>query len=114
MSVATLSGDGTIAYAATPDGRILRISVPSGDTDELAGRTPPVNGLQNTGVGWVNWITGAALSAGETLPQVQVGDLPAPVITASSSLVKFQIPWEIRPGKQAEIRLQYGTPPPFE
>src|ERR1039458_996381 len=114
VNAATLSGDGTIAYAATPDGRILRISVPSGNMDELAGRTPQVNGLQNTAVGSVNWITGAALSAGETLPQVQVGDLPAPVISASPSLVKFQIPWEIRTGQPAEIRLQYGTPPPFE
>jgi uncharacterized protein (TIGR03437 family) len=114
VSAATLSGDGTIAYAATPDGRILRISVPSGKMDELAGRTPQLIQLQNPAVGSVNWISGAALSATGTLPQVLVGDVPAPVISAEPTLVKFQIPWEVHPGQPSEIRLQYGPPPPFE
>jgi uncharacterized protein (TIGR03437 family) len=115
VSAATLSGDGTIAYASTPDGRILRISVPSGNMGELAGRTPQLTQLQNSAVGSVNWISGTALSdGGDTLPRVLVGELSAPVISAESTLMKFQIPWEVRTGVPSEIRLQYGTPPPFE
>jgi uncharacterized protein (TIGR03437 family) len=114
VNAATLSGGGTIVYAATPDGRILRISVPSGDIDELAGPTPQVLGIQNYAVGSVNWISGAALSAGDAVPEVLVGNLPAPVINAEPTLVKFQIPWEVPPGGPIEIRVQYGPPPPFE
>jgi uncharacterized protein (TIGR03437 family) len=36
------------------------------------------------------------------------------VISAQPSLVKFQIPWETPVDKPVEIRLAYGTPPPFE
>jgi uncharacterized protein (TIGR03437 family) len=109
-----LSGDNTTAYAATPLGRILRISVPSGKIDELAGPTPQLYQLQNTASGSVNWISGAALTAGGALPKVQVGDFEAPVISAEPALVKFQIPWEVRPGHDVEVRLQHGDPPPFE
>jgi uncharacterized protein (TIGR03437 family) len=109
-----LSGDNTTALAATPLGRIIRISVPSGKIDELAGPTPQLNQIQNTASGSVSWISGAALAAGGTLPKVQVGDFEAPIISAESALVKFQIPWEVRPGQNVEVRLQYGDPPPFE
>jgi len=111
---ATLSGDATTAYAATPQGRILRISIPSSQIEELAGPTPQLFQLQNSAAGSVNWISGATLVSGSAVPQVQVGNLQAPVIAATPSLVKFQIPWEIQPRDKVEVRVQWGLPPPFE
>ena len=114
VTAATLSGNGAIAYVGTPDGRILRISVPSGNIDELAGRTPQLTATENYAPGSVNWISGAALSGDSAQPRVMVGDLEAPLISAQPALVKFQIPWEIPAGRPVEIRLAYGSPPPFE
>jgi uncharacterized protein (TIGR03437 family) len=113
VNIATLSGDGSLAYAGTPKGRILRFSVPSGKIDEISGATPQLSGLQTVAVGSVTWVSGAALSDG-THPKMMVGDREAPVISAQSSLVKFQIPWETPVDKPVEIRVAYGTPPPFE
>jgi uncharacterized protein (TIGR03437 family) len=113
-NTATLSGDGSLAYAGTPDGRILRIVVASGRIEELAGRTPQLMALQTVAVGSVSWISGLALSSHQEHPKVMVGNREAPVISAQPTLVKFQIPWEIPVGQPAEIRLEHGSPPPFE
>ena len=114
VASATLSGDAATVYAGTPMGRMLRVSVPSGKIDELAGPTPQLYQLQNSAPGSVNWIAGAALRSGAALPKVQVGDFEAPVVSAEPSLVKFQIPWEVRPGQQMEVRVQDGATAPFE
>jgi uncharacterized protein (TIGR03437 family) len=108
-----LSGDGSLAYAGTPNGRILRFSVPSGKMDEVSGATPQLNGLQTVAVGSVTWVLGTALSDG-THPMITAGDREAPVISAQPSLVKFQIPWETPVDEPVEVRLAYGPPPPFE
>jgi uncharacterized protein (TIGR03437 family) len=113
VNIATLSGDGSLTYAGTPNGRILRISVPSGKIDEISGATPQLMTLQTVAVGSVTWVLGAALSDGSH-PKMTVGDREAPVISAQPSLVKFQIPWEIPADKPAEIRLEFGPAPPFE
>ncbi len=114
VNTATLSGDGSVAFAGTPDGRILRILAASGRIEELAGRTPHLMALQTVAVGSVTWISGAALSEHNAHPRMMAGDLEAPVISAQPALVKFQIPWEVPAGQPVEIRLEYGSPPPFE
>jgi len=113
VNIATLSGDGSLAYAGTPNGRILRVAVASGNIDEISGATPQLNGLQTVAVGSVTWVFGTAISDG-THPRIMVGDREAPVISAQPSLVKFQIPWETPADKAVEVRLAYGPPPPFE
>jgi uncharacterized protein (TIGR03437 family) len=114
VTAATLSGNGAITYVGTPDGRILRIAIPSGKVEELAGATPQLTATENYAPGSVNWISGAALARDSAQPRVMAGDLEAPVISAQPALVKFQIPWEIPAGRAVEIRLSYGSPPPFE
>ena len=42
----TLSGDGAVAYAATPLGRLLRINVESGATSQLSGPIPLIADLK--------------------------------------------------------------------
>jgi uncharacterized protein (TIGR03437 family) len=113
VNIATLSGDGSLAYAGTPNGRILRVAVATGNSDEISGATPQLNTLETVAVGSVTWVSGAALSDG-THPKIRIGDREAPVISAQPSVVKFQIPWETLVNQAVEIRIEYGSPPPFE
>lgn len=69
---------------------MLRIAVAAGKIGELAGATPQLDQIQNSASGSVNWISGAALTAGGNFPKLLLGDLEAPVISAAPSLVKFQ------------------------
>lgn len=121
----TLSGDGTVAYAATPLGRLLQIDVATGATSQLSGPIPLITGLQpcappnlscSLGLGAVApgsvvWMYGSAF--GET-PSVLVNGLKAPVFVSSDGYVRTQIPWEAPVNERISFVVENGNPQPFE
>jgi uncharacterized protein (TIGR03437 family) len=59
---AILSGDGSTAYAVTLGGRLIKITVASGEIDEVIPRTPYVDAGQGTAPGRLTTFTGEGLS----------------------------------------------------
>lgn len=104
---AVISGDGSVVYAATGDGRLVKIQIESGDQTEIIGRTPSVADPHLfPDAGMAAWVTGVALSGVSidgTAPfgaklggvSVRVGEREAPVLTVSPTLVRFLIPWDV-------------------
>jgi uncharacterized protein (TIGR03437 family) len=124
----TLSGDGTVAYAATPLGRLLRIDVESGATGQLNGPIPLISDLQpcaapylscslTTGAvapGSVVWMDGSAFAANGEAPSVLVNGIKAPVFVSSNSYVRTQIPWGTPVNERVSFVVENGDPQPFE
>jgi len=107
IASATLSGDGTIAYAVTNGGKLLRIDALSGLVTQLVGPSPVVQQMHGGATaGSLNTIRGAALSANQatasTFPlpaslggaQVIINGTAVPILSVSPSSITFQIPWE--------------------
>lgn len=124
VSTAILSGDGTVAYAATPIGRLLRIDVVTGATEELIPRTPFITAIEGGAApGSLSFMYGTGLSetvavADTPLPEslggveVRLGGLPMPILLVAPNDVRFQIPFEIEPG---DFPVGIATPEgPFE
>ncbi len=120
----TLSGDGTVAYAATPLGRLLRIDVASGATGQLNGPIPLISDLEpcafyvscTLGTGAVApgsdvWLDGSAF--GES-PSVLVNGVKAPVFVGSDSYARIQIPWQAPVNERISFVVENGNPQPFE
>jgi uncharacterized protein (TIGR03437 family) len=123
----TLSGDGTVAYAATPLGRLLRIDVQSGATGQLNGPIPFISDLQPcasyvscflpTGAvapGSVMWMDGSAFAGNGGATSVSVNGIKAPVFVSSDSYVRFQIPWETPVNERISFVVENGDPQAFE
>jgi uncharacterized protein (TIGR03437 family) len=120
----TLSGDGTVAYAATPAGRLLRIDVASGATSQLNGPIPLISDVEpcsfyvscNLGTGAVApgsdvWLDGSAFS---DAPSVLVNGIKAPVFVGSDTYARIQIPWEAPVNERISFVVENGNPQPFE
>ena len=124
----TLSGDGTVAYAATPLGRLLRIDVGSGATSQLNGPIPFISDLQpcappylfcslGTGAvapGSVVWMDGSAFAGSGGAVSVLVNGIKAPVFVSSDSYVRLQNPWEAPVNERISFVVENGNPQPFE
>jgi uncharacterized protein (TIGR03437 family) len=123
----TLSGDGTVAYAATPLGRLLRIDVGSGATSQLNGPIPFISDLQpcafyasctlGTGAvapGSVVWMDGLAFAGKGEATSVLVNGIKTPVFVSSDSYVRTQIPWEAPVNERISFVVENGNPQAFE
>ena len=122
----TLSGDGTVAYAATPLGRLLRIDVESGATSQLNGPIPLISDLQPcfyascrlgteaVAPGSVVWMDGSAFTSSRGAVSVLVNGIKAPVFVSSDSYVRTQIPWETPVNERISFVVENGNPQPFE
>src|ERR1022692_2629537 len=122
----TLSGDGTVAYAATPLGRLLRIDVESGLTSQLNGPIPFISDLQPcyyascrlsteaVAPGSVVWMYGSAFTGSGGAVSVLVNGIKAPVFVSSDSYVRTQIPWEAPVNERISFVVENGNPQPFE
>ncbi len=110
INEAILAGDGSVAYAASRDGRLLRIDLTTGTVRDLTGRSPLITVRQGAAApGSMNWIQGLGL-AGTTevatypLPdslagvRVKLGGLRARVLLVSPTEVRYQIPFETAAG----------------
>jgi len=123
ISEAILSGNGNLVYAVSRLGRLLRISVSSGQTAELIPRTPSVAYLAGAQVrGSLNWLFGTALAdstavAQPPLPaelaqvQVKLNDRPLPLLLVSPQEIRYQIPWDAAIGLENSLELISGNSP---
>jgi uncharacterized protein (TIGR03437 family) len=120
----TLSGDGTVAYAATPLGRLLRIDVGSGATSQLNGPIPFISDLQPCAFyasctlgteavapGSAVWMDGSAFTSSGGAVSVLVNGIKAPVFVSSDSYVRTQIPWEAPVNERISFVVENGTQP---
>jgi len=123
IAEAILSGNGNLVYAVTRLGRLLRISVSSGQTAELIPRTPLITYVAGAAVrGSLNWMYGTALAdstavAQPPLPadlagvQVKLNDRPLPLLAVSPQEIRYQIPWDAAIGLENSLELISGNSP---
>ncbi len=95
VQTATLSGDGTIAYLVTLNGKLLKIDTRSGVSHSLLGNQPVVTSYDPPVAGSYNRIFGSGFP---NSPQVLINGAPIPIISSSASEIDVQIPWETPPG----------------
>jgi uncharacterized protein (TIGR03437 family) len=120
----TLSGDGMVAYAATPLGRLLRVDVVSGATSQLNSPIPLISDVEpcsfyvscNLGTGAVApgsvvWLDGSAFG---DAPSVLVNGIKAPVFVSSDTYARIQIPWETPVNERISLVVENGNSPPLE
>lgn len=108
IAEATISGDGLVAWAATKDGRLIRVDGLSGETQALLSSAPQASSPESTvwAPGSRYRLEGAGLG-GMTL-RWQGVDLP--VILAADDDIEFTVPWEAALGQgKLEIE-QPGSP----
>lgn len=94
VQAATLSADGSVAWAVTRSGALQHIDTHTGEIYEAIENTP--NELSKTGAyvpGSANVITGYSL-AGDDPVRLTLNDLEMPLLSVSSTRIAFQIPWE--------------------
>jgi len=133
ISEVALSGDGRTVFAATGQGRLIRVDAASGSVTELVPRTPWITNSPNQpgvqtdlfdGVapGSLIPLTGTGLSAstqssGAPLPRaladvrIRIAGFDAVLQTVSPSLVWFQVPWEVPPQEGASLEYVSGDSP---
>ncbi len=109
-----LSGDGTVAFAATGQGRLLRIDVATGDVAELVPRSPAITSLTPVSPGSAVRLQGTGLAAPEDATasvRVRIGGLDAPVQSAAAGEVWVQTPWEVAVQDAATFEYISGDSP---
>jgi uncharacterized protein (TIGR03437 family) len=141
---AVLSGDGTIGYAVTSQGRLLRISVASATVQELIPRTPFFNPLGAFGTTSVQFALGYPVSSGPSLApgklvslpgvgfstdtytatpplpeslggvQVAIQGIPARIQSVQPTLITLLVPPDVTVGQSAPIHLETSSSSPFE
>jgi uncharacterized protein (TIGR03437 family) len=109
-----LSGDGRVGYAETRLGRLLRLDLGTGATQELIPRTPWIQGVNGTwAAGSLLSVTGVGLS-GSGEPggvRVRIAGIDAPVESVSPEHVWFQVPWEVPAQTSARFEFLSGDSP---
>ena len=114
---AALSSNGKVAYAVTLSGRLLRIDVESREFTELLPRTLAVAfGAISGAAGSLIEFEGAGYPGMDGTPEpvtVRMGDMIAPVVSASPGDLVVQAPWELE-GIRTKLTLTTEVPPsPF-
>jgi uncharacterized protein (TIGR03437 family) len=104
IQAATLSGDGTIAYLATANGKLVKIDTQSGVSQSLLGNQPIVTSYDPPVAGSFNRILGSGFPSS---PQVLINGAPAPLISSTATEIDAQIPWETPAGT---VTLQVTAP----
>jgi uncharacterized protein (TIGR03437 family) len=128
IGTGTISGDGRIVYVSTLDGRILRVSVESGGTTELIGRTPwlaPMGRFFFLTPGFAPTLSGSGLSEVELQGQppfqaflgnltMWIGERKVPVIELKPRSVRFLVPWDLA-GESGHVLAEVpGERTPFD
>jgi uncharacterized protein (TIGR03437 family) len=132
ISEVSLSGDGRVAFAVTPLGRLLRIEVASGAVNELVPRTPSITNPLLPGEvasvfgiispGSLIPLMGLGLSASTEvatppLPRtladvrVRIAGMDAAIQSVSPDIVWLQVPWELPEQQAASFEFLSGDSP---
>ena len=104
---AVLSGNGAVVYAATVDGRLLKIDVVNGQAEQIIAGQSAISQVSRTlSPGSVGSISGSGLSgttvSSPTLPlpdhladvQVLLNGSAVPILSVNPNQIVFQVPWE--------------------
>ena len=105
---AVLSGDGRTAIAVT-GGRLVSIDAAGGAVQELIPVTPTCSigpGPASLAPGTLFPLYGTALDGGP----LRLNGSPVPLVSVSTSLLWFQVPWEASPGTTATLTLDSASP----
>jgi len=106
---ATLSSDGKVAWYVSGAGRLFRLDLESGRTEQRIGRTLTMTLSGFLTPGSAGGLTGAGFHPNT---RVLLNGVPVPMLSVASSGVLFQTPWEAQSGQQLEV--QSANEPPFE
>lgn len=107
----TLSGDGAIAILTTNLGRILRVTVASGATEQLIPPTPYIGNLSILAIG--SYTPLSTTYPGDWAGAILLDGKPLPVLATRPGEVDVQIPWEQPPGL-ARMQTNLPTGSPFQ
>jgi uncharacterized protein (TIGR03437 family) len=112
VSDGTLSGDGTTAILATTLGRIVKVTLATGDVEPLIPPTPYIAVPGELPIGsLVHLQTSYPGTAADWAGQIVLGGKPLPVLGVQPDEVNVQVPWEQAPGPaQLQINRQDGSP----
>jgi hypothetical protein len=124
---AILSGDGSTAYAVTLGARLIKITVASGEIEELIPRTPYLDGNQATAPGELTTFTGEglsdiALTAAPPLPytldntRVTIEGEPTRILSIQPSSITVLTPPDVTPtvlSTNAVLQLDAVSASPF-
>ncbi len=110
VQTAILSGDGTIAYAATASGKLLKIDTQSGVSQVIAGSQPVIESIDGAPVpGSLNRLRGSGLIGA----QVTLNGVAIPVVSSAATGIDVQIPWGTPVGF-ATLQVAPAAPTPFQ
>ena len=94
----TLTGNGATVFASTQSGRLLSMATAGGEVTQLLGSPGPQARLLAAVVpGSYNEVIGN-FAAGDTAPDVRVGDSRVVMLGRTAQGFAFQVPWDIEPG----------------
>jgi uncharacterized protein (TIGR03437 family) len=126
LAEAILSGDGAVAYALTPGGRLLRISVASDTVEELIPRTPfltapePLLAPGKRVVLHGGGLTDGSFSAVPPLPvslggvSIAIQGSPASILNVDPASIDLLVPEGVTPNDStAPLHLEADSPSPF-
>lgn len=109
-SEGTLSGDGRWAFAATTEGRLVKIDAASGSIiDTVVPQTPYLISPSMAAPGSFMRLNGAGLKNARVL----LDGSPVPVLRTTSTSLDFQIPWETLSSSTVGLQLDSSTQSPF-
>jgi len=133
---AILSGDGTVAYAVTGHGRLIRIATAAGAIQELIPSSPYLGTPQNVGLTYLTdlpvlapnklvALPGAGLAASDVtavpplLPslggvQVSIQGITAKIAAVGPDWVTVIVPAGVTPDPAAVVQVSAGAETPFE
>lgn len=128
ITVATLSGNGKIAYLATGSGRLLKLTVDTGAQTELMGRTPYGHGVYTQSfpgafltIPGSGLTDGTSLTASAPLPDslggisVTMNGRPVPMLSIAPDAIRVMQPSDLANGVSVFVRLNTsGDHSPFE
>jgi uncharacterized protein (TIGR03437 family) len=110
VQTATLSGDGTIAYAVTTGGELLKINTQSGVSQVIVGRQPVIVSIDGAPVpGSLNRISGAGVAGA----QVTLDGTAISVVSSTGTEIDVQIPWGTPVGN-ATLQVIPAVPTAFQ
>ena len=125
VAKAVISGDGTVVYAVTDLGRLLKISFDGGSEIEVIGETPylaaPPYSL-TPGLGATLNGSGLSHSVVEGRPPFEpflgrltmwIGERKVPVFQVAPNSVRFLVPWDVA-GKVRIVAEVHGRNTPFD
>ncbi len=120
---AVLSGDGKVAWYFSGEARLYQVHLDTGEVLERLGRTPQIREVTGAVAGSISTIAGSGLSDGVYTAQsfplprslggvsVTVNGVESPLFSVSPTQIQFQVPSQMAPGAEAEVKTTASSSP---